>query len=438
MSRLLEINDGITVFQMTIDELRSFFYSELRLVLIDFIENERMLLYVFSISDNYIVVEILSENRETISIMDLSPNAYIYEVELINQYNFKIKDFSNIFNIQKYEENSISFKILSDGKKIHRITTYLGFNYREIEKYLIKQNYRDIYSDLAKFFNNCTAAHVINYNHCILDLFGIKDKNNTLDNVLLELQRINNHLLWIILLLHDFELNNDIIMELVSLRTHIYDILTSKFTKGIPIDKFITNPSEVSSINTDPIINRLKLIRDKLLNCKLDKLTVGSYTNCTGVIARSIEMISDGDIHAHLYQRLSEIDNSIEYLNSIDYKNLRLNRHKIEGLSLRSNKYAINCIEAPNGELIYLLKTDNLGRIYHMRIAIPSMVNLPCIISKIENNDLKHLSLLIKFLDIPLDQLIIENGSEKIYSSIEFRKLAKEAIVNKNDIQLFE
>ena len=353
------------------------------------------------------------------------------------------------------------------------VSVSIGLIHRKIENTLVSDSVENTLGRINIYFGNCNTAHQLCFIQCIEDLlnYKISDFQANLRIIMLELERGTNHLLWMIMVLFDLghldiaNLLIEIRKELLMARSEILgkNKISSWIVRPIypeeDMDNIIRNlRNSLDSLNTLFESNQLNTVY-RYLNQAFNPIPieVNEY-GLVGPLARSYGFKHDLRDKQSIYDKI--VDPSSEYpknifdvklvesissiavvLSIIESKPFTDQEICDYSYPLKINSYSLYSIEAPNGRLTYLVHSDNNGVIDHIRVSIPSVVNISSLSYFVKNKKLKWFPVISRIYDMgidPLDYIQIQDESGQSFtpSAFTFRKIAQEAILQDREINL--
>lgn len=464
------------------DHFRNILQDNGELLTINYSPNSRTCSYIFHMPSGKIKYKILRVeciDRKTQSIKQYFKVAEIFEYELRIQHGFLIetKILEEGFNFVT-PSNPLDLHIHQQSSQIKFVEVGLGFHYRTLENNLIILTPDKILADIFKLFNTCTSAHQIAFATAIEQLSNSRVNVETKFSrmLLAELERVNNHLLWLGLLFMGMG-RNELTNELMHLRRNAVEIQNDII--GTKQSVILNNPAyTLSQEQIDHTKVKIIALISKIVNLTdnqdygecLELLSnIGSFkyeesvkSGVVGPIARAagIEkdtrkqqpyllyeemrlpdiLGEDGTLREIVKVRLKEVGGSFSIINQILHQcvpwyGVQPNFFPV----LNSDATVIVNVEAPNGRLTYYMQTDKLGKISQLRITIPSITNFIPTIKRMLGEDMKWLPTISRLIDMgidPLENLVvfdIETGENRFVTAHEIRQSSVNSILSKNE-----
>lgn len=409
--------------------------------------------------------------KTLVSIDNVYSNAKIFEFE-VNQSHFRqiiendvVANKWSISNNSNSENYNFNFSISEE--LVEHVNINLGFSYRSIERKLMTYNLDKISNVLAKICGLCSTSHSLAY--CLLVERMMEITNEiTEDSSLLrvmftEIERIENHLLWLGLTTFSIGLKS-IAMKALDLRNRIEQILNKiKISPTlIIIGGIYANFDGISilSKSIDDLENSfLKMKEDKDYNqyaqytCGVAVLPYASNMDLRGLgpIARSIGALADaradfpysgfkylkytpichseGDLNSIFTVKWREISASFELIREI-LDNISQNEIKpCFTKEIEESELFHSYVEAPNGLLQYTGRIHN-GKLDQLHINVPTIINVVPMVSRLIGSKLQYVPLILRGIDMgydPNDVLIFHDIQKKKVKGITGFNLQKKA-----------
>ncbi|MCY3410459.1 MAG: hypothetical protein INQ03_02375 [Candidatus Heimdallarchaeota archaeon] len=399
-----------------------------KLLMIHYNQDRREIQYVFQIKNEIIILEIELLVLSVPSIEPIFPQAYIYELELVLQYKFYIENFylNPIHHFKNAEFPYLDIVLRYVDGKLTELTVGLGLQYRQLEKMMEGKFLSQVVDIQKTVFSSCSLAHQI----CILSVLDPDRKNIVGYETLLNLQKANNHLLWIILFLLELGMEKELCVQLNTLRSQLYTKIISK----LDLVAFVSGEGlHIPFATLHEILDSLHSLLIKMKNIQLESMTItsGKYAS-VGPLGRSIGVIHDFTLHklnsdpgldGYFKQRIHDLENCVLYL-----RKRSILEFSFTPQLLKDTMY-INHVDAPNGTLVYKFELDEKGALRNIRIAIPGLINLRQILEMIEHAPIHWVSLLLRLFDMgvdPIDRIKIFWDDMLAFEGSNFREFCVE------------
>ncbi len=332
----------------------------------------------------------------------------------------------------------LQLKLTLDGPNISQLLPAFGYVHRGIEKACERQDYQQNVFLVERVCGICSSIHALAYCLALEEIMNVEvPKRGTYIRVLFsEIHRLHSHLLWLGLLAEAFGFES-LFMQMWRIRENIMDIMEK--TAG---NRVIISVSEVggarrdiSQVHMDEILRAMDQLEKDIKgvrNTFLNDYTVKRRTTGKGQItadvayelgavgpdARSSGVAQDarmtgyccydefgfepvvetgGDTYTRCIQRLGEIAQSIDIIRKV-IDRLPEGEIKVKPKGF-PNGSAIARVEAPRGELLYMIVANGTKFLERVRIRVPTFANVPMMI---------HLLQGCEFTDVPIVALSID------------------------------
>ena len=322
----------------------------------------------------------------------------------------------------------IRFKFECENEKIIGVDADVGFVHRGVELACTRSfEFKQVGYVVARVCGLCAITHSLSYTLAVEKLLGYvaNDRIKYLRMLMVELDRIHSHMLC---LAHTAENAGfeALFMQIMGDRELVMELQEAISGNRVQFD-FIS----IGGVNRDLTLELSELVRKNLgiLSEKIDTLIglfdnnwslslkykgVGvlsledAYTyNALGPLARAAGLATDvraetsdfpyeeigyrmilessGDIHARNFVRLREIVNSIEMCRNI-VENLPAGeiQEKTKG---KPSGEAVVRLEAPRGELFYLVRGSGQNMLERVRIKTPTFSSIPAMIEVFKGSE---------------------------------------------------
>lgn len=322
----------------------------------------------------------------------------------------------------------IRFKFECENEKIIGVDADVGFVHRGIELACTKSfEFKQVGYVVARVCGLCAITHSLSYTLAVEKLLGYEANSRIkyLRMMMVELDRIHSHMLC---LAHTAENAGfeALFMEIMGDREWIMDAQEAISGNRIQFDYI-----SIGGVNRDMTTELCDMLRKNLglLSEKIDKLINLFDTNWTlslryrgigvlsledayiynalGPLARASGLATDvrsetsdfpyeeigykimvettGDIHARNFVRLREIVNSIEMCyNIVDNLPVGEIQEKTKG---KPNGEAVVRIEAPRGELFYLVRGSGQNILDRLRMKTPTFSGIPAMVEVFKGSE---------------------------------------------------
>jgi ech hydrogenase subunit E len=322
----------------------------------------------------------------------------------------------------------IRFKFECENEKIIGVDADVGFVHRGVELACARSfEFKQVGYVVARVCGLCAITHSLSYTLAVEKVLGYEanDRIKYLRMLMVELDRIHSHMLC---LAHTAENAGfeALFMQIMGDRELIMDVQEAISGNRVQFDYI-----SIGGVNRDLTLDLSDLVRKNLglLSEKIDALIglfdnnwslslkykgVGilslenAYTyNALGPLARAAGLATDvraetsdfpyeeigfqmivessGDIHARNFVRLREIVNSIAMCrNIVDNLPVGEIQEKTKG---KPNGEAVVRVEAPRGELFYLVRGSGQNILDRVRIKTPTFSAIPAMMEVFKGSE---------------------------------------------------
>jgi ech hydrogenase subunit E len=332
----------------------------------------------------------------------------------------------------------LQLKLTLDGQNISQLLPAFGYVHRGIEKACERQDYQQNVFLVERVCGICSSIHALAYCLAVEEIMGLEvpERGTYLRVIFSELHRLHSHLLWLGLLAEAFGFES-LFMQMWRIRESIMDIMEK--TAG---NRVIISVSEIGGARRDlspehlaeifTTLEKLEADIKQVYSTLTDDYTVKRRTVGKGPISGEVALElgavgpdirasgvaqdarmtgyccydelgfepiveTGGDTHARCLQRLAEINQSIDLIRkAIDRMPMGDIKVKPRGFP---NGSAIVRVEAPRGELLYMVVGNGTKYLERVRIRVPTLANVPMMV---------HLLQGCEFTDLPVVALSID------------------------------
>ena len=311
------------------------------------------------------------------------------------------------------------FELIVDGERIVDVRYRGFFVYRGIEKLAEERfTYNQVPFLAERICGICGFVHSITYCRAVENALGVDvpEEAKLVRTLLLELERIHSHILWVAVVLHTVGFDTGFMLSWKTREhiMHLAEILTgNRKTYGMDIVGGVRR--DVLGDRINKAIDTVKKIRaeyKELYNMLINNTILVKRTRGVGVLPRekaisygvvgpvargagldidvrkdhpyaaykelsfNVPVYSEGDVLAITLVRLDEVFESLDLIEQILDK---LPRGPImtEVKEIPANKEAVGVVEAPRGEDIHYVRSGEYNKIQRWRVRAPSYANIP-------------------------------------------------------------
>ncbi len=361
-----------------------------------------------------------------------------------------------------------------EGEQVVKVIPRIGYNHRGIEKAMEERTYlQDLYIS-ERVCGICSNVHTVCYTLLVERLMNmeIPERAKYIRMIVLELERLHSHLLWLGVAFH--EIGFDTLFYLVWRdREIVMDLL--ELISGNRVN-YATNTiggvrRDISEEAKHKILKGMKILLERLKYYRrlapeedtIVKRTLGVGPLSTqdakrlcavGPTLRASNVKSDvrGDEPYLLYKEVGfqtmvsdlcdvlgriivRIDECIEAVRIIEWcvKNMPEGpiRQKLPPFFKVPESQAYYRVEAPRGELVYYGVSDGTEKPYRIKIRTPTLANIPSLCKMLENQHIADIPIVVASIDPCFsctDRLVfidVEKGKKWSCSMPYFRHLVK-------------
>ena len=383
---------------------------------------------------------------------ELEESLFSYPAELFSVHFPKNILRQGVFNRIHLVNNYFHFNL--ENKIIKSVDFKTGWLYRGITPLLKYKNWA--YENLQLLEKICSTSsfhHSLAYSLAIESILNISVSNRVkmIRTIYCELERMINHIQWfanLMYLTYYFKEYNNLLNKSLELHKLIEEVLGIGYfeklnyigyVKDLPLHFLDDLPITIEGIYSsifEILNNRIYSSHLKKRFTGLGALSVESalesgvtgpnirasgqnydvryYYSYNSYLDKDIienwEVVSfnDGDAYSRIQVRFSELKNSVSIIKrAVDYlqsDETKIDIYDLSNIKLDANEIGISIVEAPQGELVYFIKTDDrpgkesLGSV---SIQTPTMNNLFALKNFIlPNSNIKDFPLLVHSMDL--------------------------------------
>lgn len=357
-------------------------------------------------------------------------------------------------------KESMLLKIHLDGHTIRNVEMYTGYMHRGVERIMEGRDVNSALYIATRICGICSYAHEAAYTRTIEEIAGINVPKNVrlMRTVLMELERIQSHLLWAGYMLyeigfktlfHYFWRERERVLNVVESMTgnRIHYNLNKPGTLRRALSFDVRSIEPVDDFVADYIkeVRRNHIIRSRFrsvghISRELAQIyLVGPNARASGVRNIDIRVIDpwdgyadlnirevrgkEGDAYERLLVRLREIRQAIEI--AAEAAGAIRSSHIPPFKLIAPSGRAIGRVEAPRGELFYYLNVQN-GRIVRAKIRTPSFDYMQILPKILIGERIGDIPVIIASLDPCFScmerVLIADESGERLLTERQFRE----------------
>jgi ech hydrogenase subunit E len=406
-----------------------------------------------------------------------------------------VKYFKSTFDDSKYSKYSFwisfppigdhenfRFQFLTHENKILTSTLRMGFSYYPIEKAIVQRPVLDNFQTIEKLCGLCSIAHHLAYSLAIESALKINDEIPEralgLRVLLAELERAQNHLLWIGFTLQALGLSL-IFKKTWKIRLAIINLLENmtgrKLTYSTITVGGVSKDIQPNLENIDELCKlekELILLREEIMDQSVVKSIIGvgvlehndtSILGTVGPIARAsgstfdvrktrsyasykeipfvVQTLPNGDMNDNLMMKINESIESIKICSHL-LNNLPKGTTQISVEFDSSSTQAFSHVEAPSGHLTYYINLEG-NKVNQIKIRTPTIANIPSLLYRLKGSDIKYIPLILRGIEMGIDPMekvtFIEDQSQivRIMKGSEFRAITTKSLQTGSALKLF-
>ncbi len=361
----------------------------------------------------------------------------------------------------------ICIRVVLDGNYIQDVNIRMGYTHKGIEKILEGKNPDSALYVSQRICGICSAAHENAYCRTVESIlkFKLTEKVKLIRALMMELERLHSHVLWLGLISHDIGYETlfmyfwrererviDIFEKLTGGRVHhnFNKLKTVRYDFDLKDKTFILKNLETLKKRVESYLHDIK--SDNVIVSRLKEVAiitkedaerfciVGPNVRASGISydIRKIdppfgiykkfdfnEIIEDeGDSLARAIVRLKEISESIRIIKQI----LKMMPKKpVPKFTLTQipDGEGIGRVEAPRGELFYYLKFKN-NKIERAKVRTPTFATLKIVEKILLKREIGDIPVVVGSLDPCFSCLervmIVKDGKTEILNESQFRR----------------
>lgn len=334
----------------------------------------------------------------------------------------------------------VNFKVVADGEKIIRLDLDLSYNHRGIEKAAEQRDFIRVLPLLERVCGICSHSHTTVFSKGIEELMHLEIplRAQYIRTIIAELERMHSHLLWLGVAAHEIGFNTlfmwtwrdrevvqDTLEEMSGNRVH-YGM---NEVGGVRCD---LTPEQVNTAlaRLPQLEERVKKYVDMVNNQRtllqrfrgVGKLSkeqvlqygaVGPTARASGVdydvrrddpylvyaeVPWNVVTDTNGDVYGRTCVRTGELMESIKIvrfcLENLPEGPIRVNAPKTAPKGEVLSRY-----EAPRGELIHFIRTNDTDKVERIDIRTPTLANWTSVAMGLVNQNLADIPVIVAAID---------------------------------------
>jgi membrane-bound hydrogenase subunit alpha len=367
----------------------------------------------------------------------------------------------------------VNFRIIVDGETIVRLELDISYNHRGIEKAAEQRDFIRVVPLLARVCGICSHSHTTAFVKGIetaMEL-DVPPRAQYIRTIIAELERMHSHLLWLGVAAHeigfntmfmwawrDREIIQDMLEEITGNRV-IYGInevggVRRDLTPDListSVGHLLTLESQIAMyermVNSDETLQIrfrgiAKLSRDEALRLG----TVGPTARASGVdydirkdepylayheVPWNVVTDTHGDVYGRTVVRIGEMKESLKIVRFC-LENLPEGPVSVKAPKTAPKADILSRYEAPRGELVHFIRTNNSDRVERLDIRTPTLANWTSVAVSLVGHNIADIPVVIAAIDPCISctsrmTILNERGiPEGVMTLDEIRKFGRE------------
>jgi len=334
----------------------------------------------------------------------------------------------------------VNFKVIAEGELIVRLEIDIAYNHRGIEKAAESRDFVKVVPLLERVCGICSHSHTTVFVKGIEEVMkvGVPKRAQYIRTVIAELERMHSHLLWLGVAAHEIGFNTLFMWtwrDREAVQDSLEELTGNRVNYGI---------NEVGGVRRDPtdrdvarVLRRLPVLEERIAKYRrmiahepttlarfrgIGRLTreealrygtVGPTARASGIeydIRRDdpylaydevpFEVVTDthGDVYGRTLVRIGELLQSVGIV-----------RHALENLPGGPIKVAtpraapraeiLSRYEAPRGELVHFIRTNNTDKVERLDIRTPTLANWTSVAVSLVGQHLADIPVVVAAID---------------------------------------
>jgi NADH-quinone oxidoreductase subunit D len=334
----------------------------------------------------------------------------------------------------------VNFKVVADGETIVRLELEVSYNHRGIEKAAEQRDFVRVVPLLERVCGICSHSHTTVFVKGIEEAMKLQipPRAQFIRTIVAELERMHSHLLWLGVAGHEVGFNT-LFMWSWRDRESVLDML-----EGITGNRVNHGTNEVGGVRRDVTPEQVQWALGQLP--KLEKRiagyahmvndqetvllrfqNVGKLTReqaltlgAVGPTARASDITYDvrkddpylayadvpwkvvsdthGDVYGRTLVRIGELQQSLEIVRYC-LKNLPAGPIRANPPRAAPRAEILSRYEAPRGELVHFIRTNNTDKVERLDIRTPSLANWTSVAVSLVNQNLADIPVVVAAID---------------------------------------
>jgi NADH-quinone oxidoreductase subunit D len=334
----------------------------------------------------------------------------------------------------------VNFKVVVDGEKIISLDLDISYTHRGIEKAAEQRDFIRVVPLLARVCGICSHSHTTTFVKGIEEAmkFEVPARAQYIRTIVAEMERMHSHLLWLGVAAHEIGFNT-LFMWTWRDREIIQDML-----EEITGNRVVYGVNEVGGVRRDltpGLISRsfehLAKLEDRLAKyvdmvisdetlkmrfCGVGKLTreealrygtVGPTARASGVdydirrdepylayaeIPWKVVTDTNGDVYGRTLVRIGEMQESLKIVRYC-LENLPGGPISVPAPRTAPVAEILSRYEAPRGELVHFIRTNNTDKVERLDIRTPTLANWTSVAVSLVNQNIADIPVIVAAID---------------------------------------
>ncbi len=334
----------------------------------------------------------------------------------------------------------VNFKVIADGEVIVRLELDISYNHRGIEKAAEARDFIRVVPLLERVCGICSHSHTTVFTKGIEEAMGLRvpPRAQYLRTIVGELERMHSHLLWLGVAAHEIGFNtlfmwtwrdrevvqdmleeitgnrvNYGINEVGGVRRDVGEKLVARCLSRLkPLDERIERYVDMVRHERTTLARFRgvgRLSRDEALAYG----TVGPTARASGIdydIRKDdpyaayeeipFQVVTDdhGDVFGRTLVRIGELRESVRILRHA-LENLPAGPVRVNPPRAAPKAEILSRYEAPRGELVHYIRTNNTDKVERLDIRTPTLANWTSVAVSLVGNNLADIPVVVAAID---------------------------------------
>jgi len=334
----------------------------------------------------------------------------------------------------------VNFKVIVDGETIVGLDLDVSYTHRGIEKAAEQRDFIRVVPLLERICGICSHAHTTAFAMGIEEVMQLEipPRAQYIRTIVAELERMHSHILWLGVAAHvvgfntlfmwtwrDRETVQDILEEMTGNRMNYGINEVGGVRRDLTPKQINTALSRLPNLD-ERIAKYMDMVKKeetmllrfrgigKLSKAEALKLgTVGPTARASGVeydirrddpylsyteVPWNVVTDSSGDVYGRTLVRIGELHESINIirycLEHLPESQIRISTPKVAPKAEILSRY-----EAPRGELVHFIRTNNIDRVERLDIRTPTLANWTSVTVSLVNQNIADIPVIVAAID---------------------------------------